>query len=470
MHLSAIAALMVLASSGAVSSPAHADTPTCDGKPATIVVPGSGNVTHGTSGDDVIVVVAEGAPTVPGLIHAYEGDDTVCIVPGTGPIPDPDLPVGFTIRTGPGKDRVINQEPRPTSNLLVVLGLGSDTYIGNDRSETVYAGENVQPGSLGADDAKDFISTAAGMDWIYSGSTAPGSVNEDVISTGTGSDEITYAGTGTTIDNGVEAEGGDRLNLLGDGWSQRLITIDNRTGTATADTGVFLRWNNVRLFVVRGDSPLRFVGSDTGEGLYVRSSLALNGRSNVPVDASMNGGNDYLWFYNGITPGRVDGGEGTDRLTPEDRDECTDITATLNATMTCTVESAGSTVTYNVALAGWERYETFHARRNATITGTTGPDKIFIYASNVIARGLSGGDTIAAGLESARAVLRGDKGLDMLYGSNGKDTLLGGRGADKIDGREGRDRIVGGKGNDTVKGNAGTDYCIAEVRRSCEKP
>ncbi|PVG81014.1 hypothetical protein DDE18_19470 [Nocardioides gansuensis] len=465
--------LMAVASSGAVvGAPAHADTPTCDGKPATIVGPGPGNVTHGTSGDDVIVTVAEGANNSPtGAIYTYEGDDTVCIVPGIGPIPQWNSPVMFTILTGPGNDKVFNQEPRPTNNLSVVLGLGSDTYVGNDRaSETVYAGENVQNESLGPDDAKDFISTAGGMDWIYSGSPEPGSVNEDVLSTGLGSDLITHAGTGTTIDNGVEAEKGDRLNLVAGGWNQHPVTIDNRTRTATADTGVFLRWNNVRLFEVRGDSPLRFVGSDTLEGLYVRSSLPLNGRINVPVDASMNGGNDYFWFYNGIAPGRVDGGEGTDWLTPEDRDDCTDITSTLNATMTCTVETAGSTVTDNVALAGWERYATFHAQRNATVTGTTGPDEIFIYASNITARGLSGKDTIAAGQDHTRAVLRGDQGADRLYGGDGKDTLLGGRGADRIHGREGRDRILGGKGNDTAKGNAGNDYCIAEVRRSCEKP
>ncbi len=58
--LAALTVLIVLPTSGlAIGGPAHADAPTCDGKPATIVGPGPGNVIEGTPGDDVIVTVAE---------------------------------------------------------------------------------------------------------------------------------------------------------------------------------------------------------------------------------------------------------------------------------------------------------------------------------------------------------------------------------------------------------------------------
>ena len=241
--LPTLAALIVLTTSGlALSSPAQADTPTCGGKPATIVGPGPNNVVEGTPGDDVIVTTAEVANGNNGAINTYEGDDTVCIIPGSAPIPYWEGFNGFTIRTGPGNDKVFNQEPRNTSNLVVFLGLGEDTFVGNDRSEQVWASEpNVSrlPSWSQTDDAQDVISTAGGMDFIVTGT--PGTTNTDLISTGPGQDEITQAGTGTTIDNGPDVIG-DTLTLDGTGWNQNLVTVDNTTHTATGDASTLLHW------------------------------------------------------------------------------------------------------------------------------------------------------------------------------------------------------------------------------------
>lgn len=473
-------ALLVGAAIGAVAAPADAGTPTCDGKPATIVGPGPGNVIHGTQGDDVVVTTAEVANGPDGAVNTYGGNDTVCIVPSTAPIPYWEAFSGFTVSTGAGEDKVLNQDPRNASDLVVRLGLGADTFVGNDRTERVWAGEpRVYPDGPWwnmPDDAQDTIDAAGGQDWIYTGT--PGATNTDVISSGPGRDELTVAGIGATIDNGDVPGEGDRLNFLGHGWKQSLFTIDNRTGTATGDTGEVLRWTNVSVFHVMAESPLRYIGADTRDILYLDSSLGPHERTAVPVEVSLNGGDDFFWFYNGVTSGRVDGGDGVDTFEPENRDPCLDVTATLDRSYTCTVDTAripgvpappGPAPTYDVAVDGFESYLSFYAERSAAIVGTPGDDAIRVYAPSVDARGLRGDDHLVSGLDDARTSLRGDQGRDRLFGSDGRDLLLGGRGNDTLHGGAGRDDLRGGTGDDKAKGNTGRDTCRAEVIRSCER-
>lgn len=469
-----LATFVVLIAGGlAVSGPAHADVPTCDGKPATIVGPGPGNVIEGTPGDDVIVTVAEVSNGYNGAINTYEGDDTVCIVPGTGAVPHWEGSNAFTIRTGPGSDKVLNQEPRNTSDLVVFLGIGEDTFTGDDRNEQVWAGEPNRPPKgpwwHQTDDAQDIITTAGGKDIIITGT--PSTANTDIISTGPGEDEITHAGTGTTIDNGPDSIG-DAVTLDGTGWNQHVVTVDNTSKTATGDAGTLLRWTNLRVFKVHTDSPVRFVGSEQSEVLHMSSVPALprSPRADIPIDVSLNGGNDNFWFYDGVTPGRVDGGTGTDVFAPDNGDGCLDVTATLNVSYTCTVALPGDNITYRVAVSGFETHGEFGASRSATITGTPGPDTIRVYAPRTTVHGLRGDDFIYADAEyPVRAYLRGDQGADRLIGGDGRDRLLGGRGNDKMSGRAGGDQLRGGMGTDIAKGGAGRDTCRAEKRRSCER-
>lgn len=455
-------------------------TPTCDGKTATIVGPGPGNVIQGTPGDDVVVTTAEVANGLDGSVNTYEGNDTVCIIPGSAQIPYWESFLGFTVSTGPGDDKVINQEPRTSSDLVVRLGLGADTYVGNDRTERVWAGEPRTypdgPWWNMPDDAQDIIDTAGGPDHVYTGT--PGAINTDVISSGVGSDEITVAGTGAVLDNGGVPGEGDRVNFLGHGWRQSLLTIDNRIGQATGDAGEVLRWTNVSIFHVMAESPLRYIGADTRDTLYLDSSLNPHERTSLPVDVSLNGGDDYF-FYDGIAPGRVDGGAGTDTFEPEIGAPCLDVVATLNATYACTVDITrvipgiptppGPAPTYEVALDGFETYLSFHANRSATVVGTTGDDTIRVYAPSVDVRGLQGDDHLVSALDDARAHLRGDQGNDRIFGSDGLDHILGGRGTDRMNGGPGRDHLHGGKGYDKAKGSTGRDTCRAEVVRSCER-
>jgi Ca2+-binding RTX toxin-like protein len=480
-RLSTIALLLTATGTAlTATSPAHADTPICDGKPATIVGPGPGNVIEGTPGDDVVVTVAEVANGPDGAINTYGGNDTVCVIPGTAAAVDQDDLLAFFVRTGPGDDKVFIQEPRNTSDLVIHLGLGADTFLGNDRTERVSAGQpKIYPDGPWwhmPDDAQDVIDTAGGLDWIYTGT--PGAINTDIISSGPGRDEITQAGVGTTIDNGDVPGEGDRLTILGHEWKQSLFTIDNRTRTATGDNGEVMRWTNVDVFHVMAESPLRYVGADTRDILYLDSSLNPHERSAVPVDVSLNGGDDYFSFANGIASGRVDGGDGADSFQPENGDPCLVVAATLNQAYTCTVDIAripgvptppGPAPTYQVALDGFETYFYFDANRSASIVGTNGDDTIRVYAPSVNVRGLRGDDHLYSPAHDSRAVLRGDQGRDRLFGFDGRDRLLGGKGRDKMHGGQGRDTLRGGTGYDKAKGNTGRDTCRAEVERSCER-
>ena len=76
---------------------------------------------------------------------------------------------------------------------------------------------------------------------------------------------------------------------------------------------------------------------------------------------SLNGGDDTFTLANGVSPGRLDGGTGTDILGPENGTQCLDIAATLNVSYTCTVAFPGETLTYRVAMSGFETYGGFYA-------------------------------------------------------------------------------------------------------------
>src|SRR5205823_5896663 len=84
---------------GAPRVAAQTATPTCDGKPATIVVSAPGMTTMGTSGDDVIV-----GTTGPDTILGGGGNDTICGLGGD------DVLVGGSgndrIFGGPGNDSI----------------------------------------------------------------------------------------------------------------------------------------------------------------------------------------------------------------------------------------------------------------------------------------------------------------------------------------------------------------------------
>ena len=219
-RLAALASAAVVALSLAAGvAPAEAEPVTCQGLLATVVGPNDGVDTAGTEGDDVIV-----APLATfGYVFGYSGDDTICLVdapdqPGPGPI--------ARVLAGPGDDAVVNLRTSPFMP-QVGLGLGADTYVGNDFSETVYGGSAFDEG--GFDIEVDVIDTRGGYDQVYSGSDSAGVPNHDVVSTGAATDRVWYAAAGGgQVDDGPDA---DILYLTF--AAQGPVHIDNAARRAT---------------------------------------------------------------------------------------------------------------------------------------------------------------------------------------------------------------------------------------------
>ncbi|HEV2071834.1 MAG TPA: cadherin-like domain-containing protein, partial [Acidimicrobiales bacterium] len=85
----------------------------------------------------------------------------------------------------------------------------------------------------------------------------------------------------------------------------------------------------------------------------------------------------------------------------------------------------------------------------ATITGTSGRDRITGTSGPDVIAGLGGNDSISGA---------GDD--DLVCGGSGKDSIDGGVGNDDLDGGSGDDTVLGGAGDDLLAGGAGhPDMC-----------
>lgn len=470
-----IASVCLLASSAVLASPvlASAETPTCQGRSATVVGPNNGQSTDGTDGDDVIVTTADG-DSGRGYIRAGDGDDLLCIVEGNGVIPHPRVDSTFFVEMGAGNDTVMVEEDRRVSTLRVHLGDGDDTFIGSSRWETVFAGNAALAFPyLGADFGRDRIDAGLGSDTIYSGSPSPDVVNDDTVISGPGGDSLYIGGTGAMLDNGgtVGDGTGDNLAIIHRGWLQRRVSVDNTTRTATADAGEFMHWSNVKFFYVFVDSPLTFTGSEFAESLIVSTSLAPEYRYDTTVDADMGAGDDRLRYATGAMNGTVHGGDGVDAL--ELPLHCSTIEYRINRQVDCRETATdGSRYPFRTRLSGFEGRALVYAGYRADVVGTAAADEIMVRAPRVRVRGRGGDDRLEVSpfAHTKSATLLGGGGNDVLFGGKRSDRLVGGPGRDYMVGHAGNDVLLGGRGRDTARGGSGKDRCSAEKARRCEAP
>ena len=441
---------------------------TCQGKPVTVV----GN---GTEGDDVFVVDA-----VPGVM-SYDGkggNDLICIRSGLQ-----DQIYSITVHAGPGDDTVVNEVTDDDVWVITVLGAGSDTYLGLDRTipgspratpfdETVFAGERdlSRPweGEM-IDTEPDTIDTRGGDDAVWSGSSTPGTINGDTVHTGPGADHLYWSGEQTGV---VDMGTGVNSLEVHPGWTGNAVAFDTGTQMATTDGRPVLQWSgDVRRYTLLLDNhDVSFVGSDVDETLTMESpdnptSAAASTRHR---SASMGAGDDVLGVWL-VGTGTVDGGPGRDSFSSSG---CAWAEVRFGDSFRCT-PSSGAATTYTFGFDRWE--DLFVGGGDVTVVGSPRAEKIKVLATRIRLRGLGGDDVLNAnrGASSTSSepavVVSGGAGDDRVVGSYAKDRLLGGRGDDKLFGDDRNDTILGGPGRDRAFGQQGRDRCVAEIRRSCER-
>ncbi len=454
----------------ALALPATAAAPTtCQGQPVTITGP------IGTEGDDVMALEPGQFMSAQGL----GGDDLICIA--AAPLD------GFrtlALDAGPGDDRVFNESTDVDAvSYITVLGAGADSYRGIESSvpsdpgstlvtEEVFAGTRDPQGNAmsGATDTEaDTIVTGGGDDVVYSGSTAVGALNPDVVRTGSGEDTAHWAGeqTWSTLDLGTDAN----LVRLYPGWRATSVVVDAGERLATGDGRRVLRWTgdvvDVRLQLDNRD--VTFVGTDADESVVMGEPYG-NG-SSLPAGGSrtalLGGGEDFL-ILSSTGAGTIDGGPGLDHVYSG---SCWRVRARLGGTFTCA--SAGTPeVSHTFDFVGWE--DLLLKGHDISVRGSDGAEKMKVVAARIRVQGLGGADVLNPNLSAGSeaydkpVVVSGGRGDDRVLGTPGTDVLRGGPGDDRLFGQRGDDTMQGGTGRDKAVGADGRDRCAAEVRRSCE--
>lgn len=164
---------MVASVLAATAAPAGAQTPMCDGVPATIVGTPGNDVLPGTPGDDVIVALGGND-----RILAGDGDDIVCAGPGND-----------FVKGQRGVDRLFGGNGRDT----MFGNAGGDVLLGGNGPDVLWGG--VGPDGIWAGPGNDIIHAGHGND------VAVGGIGNDKVNGSTGADEL-WGGQGADIMTG----------------------------------------------------------------------------------------------------------------------------------------------------------------------------------------------------------------------------------------------------------------------------
>ncbi|WP_435768730.1 hypothetical protein [Nocardioides sp. SYSU DS0651] len=386
--------------------------PTCDGKPATIVLTNanidtywddrsSGWQVDGTDGDDVIVSEVSRAGSDQGgfgdiRVTGRAGDDTICssdVAPVPGDDTDPAFyPVTFVLEGGPGSDTLVGSAgyerfdhyPDSSGGVDTLRDVGGENSVWQQRESASHAPSPVRIS------VPNRTITGVGTDIRWVGDFRSFLVERDSEFVGGPGPEFLYVhGPGSTADMGG---GDDRLRIEADGPHEIDMGEGNDEVTvarAAAEPGV------------DGDPEVELgTGHDR---IYFASEVTVRGGS----------GNDT--FYPSWIPGDdglrgdVHGGSGTNRV-------------------------------------------------NLAHVGTS----VKAYLDHGFA---AWGDSRITMLLVGRAT--GTRYADVLAGDAAANQLSGNAGNDRIVGRAGDDRLAGDSGRDRAEGGPGADRCQAEIRSGC---
>ena len=421
---------------GVIATPvmASGSAETCRGLAATITGTGTSPVV-GTEGPDVIVALGGGS------VQALGGDDVICL-----------RSAGAFVVAGSGDDIVDATAARGFTG--VILGAGSDTFLGGPADDQVWGAGNgsTSPGFDDVDTEPDTITTGRGTDLVSSG--AADSINHDQIATGPGADRVALSsqlaadgrldvGSGAnTVGITLGAAGAWGVDVL-----ERTITYD---GEVTTWSGTIADYA-IGLAQESSPSTLSFDGSHADESLSVSGPLTAN--------LHMRGGNDSISVSVQLGAGSVYSlGPGRDALSLGSFD---------------TDGGRFSLPSLSVDLD--DHRADYGARGTSPGATVNGVEDLHASAVHLRAAGTGKGDRISAG--GCVVDVDGRQGADRLirlgigyrHCATVRTRLFGGPGDDRLLGaKQTDDVLVGGAGRDVAVGGEGTDTCRAEVTRECE--
>ncbi|WP_317624732.1 calcium-binding protein [Rhodalgimonas zhirmunskyi] len=391
---------------------------------------------------------------------------------------DPSGPLRIFTETG----RIERLSANGATVLAVDTATNIEHFIGSDENDTLHGSRPVSGSQL-------IIDGGGGDDTLYS--------NGATETRGGDGDDLMYVVDGGSFDGGSGVDTLDTrttdarffIRLTGAiGTTLRAYKVDEsdsfttETGTAKSlPTSLFSgNLNNTEIvYLGKHDDEVRLEGSErmtiyggdgddilirdvetdgTGSGamhgqlgndyLELRTSGALyGGLGDDTLVVNAHGGGDGHIIFGGdgndsvtvsrigssTTPGTINGGDGSDRLSIEVRDFSTTSDERLDLNLRSGVMQSFST----------DRFGESVAQINARVSNF---EEIITSDMRDLVNGTDSGE---------RFVSR--SGNDTVYAHGGNDELFGGDGNDILDGGEGDDLLHGGAGVDTLRGGNGID-------------
>ena len=494
----------------APTTSATAAAETCRGEAATIV--GTGPTITGTDARDVIVTGSAISVSTRG------SDDVICVRGGTAAADFVNVDAGWD------NDVVDTTAMGGVDRLSVVLGAGTDTFIGGAANETVVAGPDPRTGL--DDSGADTVRTGEGDDQVTTGAVGGSSgsgANADVADLGPGDDQLTLLSWWTTPEALLTGGEGDDTLVTDMSGTRNEVVVNLTTGRLAATHGnpdVYEGDGLVSSFeaadVSISDQWVYYTGLAGDDSLTVHvdpSCCALPG-----LEVTSLAGDDEVMIDNTMIDAvsRIDTGEGDDRLVAARSNGFLDLDLKLERLVTSDPQNLGGggvprgfptvvgvenafLMAPQVSMVGdngdndllangctstldgrhgddylsqvggdpWFDTYTFDCAASAEMYGGPGKDRLRGGQGNDRLDGEGDADRIEGRGGNDR--IRGAGGSDTMDGGDGRDDVRGQRGSDLLRGNEDGDTLLGGPGHDKADGSAGRDRCVAERERRCER-
>jgi Ca2+-binding RTX toxin-like protein len=375
-------------------------------------------------------------------------------------------------------------------------GSTADIISGGSGTDTISFDSSGGPVTVVLNSSSSDGRILSGFENIYGsvyGDTLTGDAGNNVIEGGLGNDTIN-GGSGTDTASYAYAVSGVTVSLLtgvssGGEGNDTLISIENLTGSAYADTLIGDAANNVLDGGSGDDVLIGGAGADTligGAGTDTVSYATANGSVTVTINGSGTAGDANGDLLSGIE--NLIGSAYDDILTGDsaantiDGGLGNDILDAGGGVDTISYAAATGAVTVNLSLGGVNASGAMGSDTLINFENIIGSAYADVLTGNGSANLLEGGlgnDTLVGGAGSDTATYAhssaavsvslasgmasgGDgndtlSGIENLIGSAYDDTLIGDAGVNILDGGGGNDMLIGGAGADQLVGGAGSD-------------